>query len=147
MPSEAQTASSSVTDVGEKREALVEGVEDAGLGLVGSELTEEEELGVAGGEEAVGDVLDVGLEVPGDVGVVGDEGGVAVERERSVLPVEELGDEGVSLVESPRGESSDGEVGERVVSVDGGERRIGDGPEVRGPRSTGRGEERGRPWG
>ena len=97
-------------------------------------VADEEALGVPGSEEGLLDVGDVGLEVPGLVGVVGDEGDVAGKVVFRVLPVEDLLDEGVGLLEVRGGEASEGEVGEEVLSVDRGEGRVRGGPQVRGLR-------------
>ena len=92
-----------------------------------------------GGEER-GDVVEVGLEVAGEVGVVGDEDGLAGEGAAGVLEVEDLLDGGLGLGEGVGGEASDGEVGEEVVAVDGGVEGVGGGPEE-GGLGEGRGEE------
>ena len=96
------------------------------------ELTEEDLGGVPSGEEGRLDVAGVGLEVAGEVGVVGDEGGVAVEVLALGLPVEDLGDHGLGLVQRGGGKPSDGEVGEEIVPVEGGESGVGGGPDVGG---------------
>ena len=127
-----------VTDVGDEGGPLVEGVEDGGLGV--GELGAEELLYGPVGDEG-GDVVDVGLEVPGgEVGLVGDEDGLSVEGEAGVLEVEDLVDGVLGLVDRVGGETTDGEVGEEVVAVDGGEGGVGGCPEE-GGLGEGGGEE------
>ena len=84
-----------------------------------SELGEEELLDGPRGEER-GDVVGVGLEVAGEVGVVGDEDGLSGEGAAGVLEVEDLLDGVLGLGEGGGGDASEGEVGEEVVAVDGG---------------------------
>jgi len=122
-----------VADVAEPGKPGVESVLDPGPGVL-TELAEAEDLRAALGEEASSDVGDVGLEVAAEVGVVGDERRGSGESLCGVLPGEELGDEAAGLVEVGGGEAADGEVGQRVLAVDGGEQRVGGGPEVRGLR-------------
>ena len=77
-----------------------------------ADLAEEDLRRVASGEEGRLDVAHVGLEVAGDVGVVGDEGDLAVEVLALGLPVEDLGDHRLGLLEGCGGEPSDGEIGQ-----------------------------------
>ena len=79
------------------------------------------------------DVPGVGLEVPGEVGVVGDEGGSSVEVVALGLPVEDLGDHRLGLLQRGGGKPSDGEVGKEIVPVESGESGVGGGPDVGGP--------------
>jgi hypothetical protein len=109
-------AGGAVTDVAHERQAGVEGVSDGGLGGGGAELCEEELLDGARGEES-GDLVLVGLEVSGQVGVVGDEGGLSGEGEAGVLEVEDLLDGGLGLGEGGGVEAPDGDVGERVLPL------------------------------
>ena len=97
------------------------------------ELSEEDLGRVPSGEEGALDVAGVGLEVAGEIGVVGDEGGRSVEVLALGLPVEDLRDHGLGLVEGGGGKPPDGEVGEEIVAVEGGESGVGGGPDVGGP--------------
>ena len=76
-------------------------------------------------------VVGMGLEVTGAVGVVGDDDGRAVEGAALGFEVEDLVDEGAGLLDGRGGESTEGEVGEGVLAVDGGVEGVGGGPDGR----------------
>jgi hypothetical protein len=122
-----------VTDVAHERGAAIESVEDGAAAVVDGETTEVDFLGVSRREKGGSELVGVGVEVAGVVGIVGDEdhgGG----RGRGVgFVADDFVDEDASLVEARRRELSDGEVGKRILAVDGGVGGVGGGPEVGGP--------------
>ena len=120
-----------MADVAHERQARVEGVADRRARL-GAELAEPQQAVAAAGEEALGDVARVGLEVAGRVRVVGDDRRRAREALARVLPGERAWRR--ALAPAPavaRREPPDREVGQQ--------RRRRSRPRARGPRpSTGR---------
>ena len=120
---------SSVADVAEERGAPIEGIEDGRASGVGAEPGERDAGEVPPGEQGGRDRVGMGLEVTGAVGVVGDDDGRAVEGAALGFEVEDLADEGAGLLDGRGGESTEGEVGEGVLAVDGGVEGVGGGPD------------------
>ena len=110
-PSDWPRGRGAVSDVGDEGGTGVEGVEDGGLGGGAPSWVRKIFSTDLGGEEG-GDVVGVGLEVSGEVGVVGDEDGLTGEGTAGVLEGEDLLDGGLGLGEGGGGDASDGEVGE-----------------------------------
>jgi hypothetical protein len=128
-----------VADVAHERQPGVEGAPDGGLGRLGAELAEVELLDAARRQKRR-DLVLVRLEVTRAVGIVRDERDLSGEGPPGGLEGEDLRDGGLGLLECGRVDSADGDVGERVLAVDGGVERIGRGPEIRRPGQE-RGEE------
>src|SRR3990172_8651685 len=83
-------------------------------------------------ENAAGDFVRISNEVSRAVGVVGGENEKALERGHTRLVGKNLRDHSPKLGGACRREPPDGDVGKDVLSVYGGEGRVGGGPEVGG---------------
>ena len=118
-----------VPDVVDERCPFVEGLEDSIAGRGRAELTEVQLSHVVSSERRGGDLIGIGFEVSGPVGVVRDEDDRgAGEADVTCLIGDDLVHHRPGFGERRGGETSDGEVGQDVVAVHGGEGRVGGGP-------------------